>query len=85
MMGIHKCFNVCFMCDYYKCVLLAVTIWIFIWFMGIVPTCEKSFGIIGVIDRGSVSTSGYSWIVGMCLSCVFKYMGCILWYFLYDL
>ena len=29
---------------YYVCVLLAVTIWIFIWFKGNVPSCEKSFG-----------------------------------------
>ena len=44
--------NVYFMGICYICVLIAVTIWIFIWFGGIVPTCEKSFWIIGVSDRG---------------------------------
>ena len=36
--------NVCSMCIYYTSMLLAVTLWIFIWFGGIVPISEKSFG-----------------------------------------
>ena len=55
-------------------VLLAVTIWIFIWFGGIVPTREKSFGslvlLIGVVYL-------FSCIVGVSecfLLCEFGYL-----------
>lgn len=53
---------------------LAVTIWIFIWFRGIVPICEKSFGslvlLIGVVYLFSCTVG-----VSECfLSCEFGYL-----------
>ena len=40
---INVLINIFAMCNYYMCMLLAVTIWIFSWIRGNVPTCQKPF------------------------------------------
>ena len=58
----------------YLLVRLAVTSWFFIWFEGIVPTCEKSFWIIGVSDRGVYLFACIVGVTECFLSCEFEYL-----------